>query len=213
MLFSENLSRQTAFYFMVINEDLLLQYGADEIDYYADEFLFEENSPPKNYFQIKKGRVKLNNYHEDGKEFIHSLPSAGHCIGETFLFSEKYYPLNAVTMEDCRILKLDKNKFYEMIDHHPKLLYDLYSFTADRMYYRYKMLNSLSEANPVSKLRGLMDCLKQYYDTEQPYSYQIPFTRQQMASLTGLRIETVIRAVKKMEKENIVKIQNRKIFY
>lgn len=198
---------------MVIDEELLLQYGADEINFNVDEFLFEENSQPRNYFQIRDGMVKLNNYHEDGKEFIHSLLSKGHCIGETFVFSEKNYSINAVAMQNCTILKLEKGKFFELIDLHPKVLHDLYSFTAERMYYRYKMLNNLSETNPVDKLKGLMDCLKEYYDTDQPYSYQIPFTRQQMASLTGLRIETVIRAVKKMEKENIVKIHNRKIFY
>ncbi|MBN9337629.1 MAG: winged helix-turn-helix domain-containing protein, partial [Chryseobacterium sp.] len=45
------------------------------------------------------------------------------------------------------------------------------------------------------------------------FSFQIPLTRQQMASLTGLRVETTIRTLKSMEKDNIVKIRNRKILY
>ncbi|WP_418123738.1 helix-turn-helix domain-containing protein [Chryseobacterium sp. PTM-20240506] len=58
-----------------------------------------------------------------------------------------------------------------------------------------------------------MDYLKSYDENKTPYSFQIPLTRQQLASLTGLRVETVIRVIKNMEKENELKIVNRKIFY
>ena len=39
----------------------------------------------------------------------------------------------------------------------------------------------------------------------------IPFTRQQLADMTGLRVETVIRAVKKMEKEGKLSLEGHKI--
>ena len=39
----------------------------------------------------------------------------------------------------------------------------------------------------------------------------IPFTRQQLADMTGLRVETVIRAVKKMEKEKKLVLEGHKI--
>jgi len=45
------------------------------------------------------------------------------------------------------------------------------------------------------------------------YSYEVPLTRQQLACTTGLRVETVIRCIKKMETEKKVKIINGKIFF
>ncbi|WP_238349718.1 helix-turn-helix domain-containing protein [Chryseobacterium cucumeris] len=41
----------------------------------------------------------------------------------------------------------------------------------------------------------------------------VPLTRQQIANLTGLRVETVIRSIKKMEREHILKLIGRKILY
>ncbi|MFN3019578.1 helix-turn-helix domain-containing protein [Chryseobacterium sp. TY3] len=38
-------------------------------------------------------------------------------------------------------------------------------------------------------------------------------TRKQMAAITGLRIETVIRTIKKMESDHVLKLINSKIFY
>jgi len=81
------------------------------------------------------------------------------------------------------------------------------------MYYKYVMLYNLSFQNPILKLKQLMDYLKSYYEDKSSYSFRIPLTRQQLASLTGLRVETVIRAIKNMEKDKIVKIERGKIFY
>jgi len=57
-----------------------------------------------------------------------------------------------------------------------------------------------------------MDYLKGNNDNNK-YSFQIPLTRQQLANLTGLRVETVIRTIKKMHNAHLIKVQNRKIFY
>ena len=43
--------------------------------------------------------------------------------------------------------------------------------------------------------------------------YIVPLTRQQMANLTGLRVETVIRTIKLMEKNNLLKIKKGLIYY
>ncbi|WP_228406521.1 helix-turn-helix domain-containing protein [Chryseobacterium sp. AG844] len=41
----------------------------------------------------------------------------------------------------------------------------------------------------------------------------MPLTRQQIANLTGLRVETVIWTIKKMAQEKILKLDGRTIFY
>ena len=41
----------------------------------------------------------------------------------------------------------------------------------------------------------------------------IPFTRQEIANHTGLRVETVIRVISKMNETNKLEILNHKIYY
>jgi CRP/FNR family transcriptional regulator, cyclic AMP receptor protein len=43
------------------------------------------------------------------------------------------------------------------------------------------------------------------------HEYVVPFTRQQLADMSGLRVETVIRTIKKMEGDGKLKIVGRKI--
>lgn len=198
---------------MTIDEELLFSSGAEVTDFPLNEVIFTEGELPRYYFQIRSGTVKICNYHEDGREIIHSVPFDGHCVGESFLFTDKVYPVNAVAITACQILRLEKNKFLKMIQNHHHLLYNLQTYTAERMYFRYVMMNSLSSYDPRAKIKKVMDCLKSYNQYTLKYSYQFPFTRQQLASLTGLCVETVVRAIKKMEQEKIVRIEKGKIFY
>ncbi|MCU7616291.1 Crp/Fnr family transcriptional regulator [Chryseobacterium sp. PBS4-4] len=198
---------------MLIDEDLLFRYGGELVNFRKNDFIFKELEYPKFYFQIKHGNVKINNYQSEGKEFIHSFPSAGHSLGETFIFSDRPYPVNAVAMTDSGIIRVLASKFFDLVNSNANIIYQLYQYTSQRMHYRYVMLNNLSSVNPYSKVLCVMDCLKQYHQVAEQFCYQIPYTRLEIASLTGLRVETVIRVIKKMEREDIVKIISGKIFY
>ncbi|MGC5745267.1 Crp/Fnr family transcriptional regulator [Chryseobacterium sp. NFX27] len=197
----------------MIIEDLLISFGAETKEYKAEDIIFREGEFSMFYYQIEQGQVKLNNYTESGKEFIQNIFSSGQSFGESLLFVGRPYPMNAIAMEDSTVLRLSKSRFMDLINKNQEVSLNVYKCLAERMYYKYMMLYNLSVQNPVLKLKQLLDYLKSYYDDKSPYSFQVPMTRQQLASLTGLRVETVIRAIKSMEKDQILKIENRKIMY
>ncbi|MBK1896565.1 Crp/Fnr family transcriptional regulator [Chryseobacterium paridis] len=197
----------------MINRDLLLSYGAEIKNYKTNEVIFREGEFSTYYYQIADGKIKLNNYTEEGKEFIQNIFSDGQSFGESILFVNKPYPMNAEALIPSNIIRLPKSEFLILLKENPEISTNIHHCLAERMYYKYIMLYNLSIQNPASKLKLLMDYLKTYDDNKEPYSFQIPLTRQQLASLTGLRVETVIRVIKSMEKENSLKIVNRKIFY
>lgn len=197
----------------MIIENLLISFGAEIKDYKAEDIIFREEESPMYYYQIKKGKIKLNNYTEGGKEFIQNIFSDGQSFGESLLFVDRPYPMNAVAMNDSSVFRIPRQNFMDLIRNNPEVSLSVYECLAERMYYKYLMLYNLSFQNPVSKLKLLMDYLKSYHEEKTPYSFQVPLTRQQLASLTGLRVETVIRTIKQMEKDQMVKIERRKIYY
>jgi CRP-like cAMP-binding protein len=179
---------------MVIDEDILYQMGATIENYNVSDFIFCENNIPSYYYQIAVGEVKLNNYNEEGKEIIQTILESGESIGESLLFMDKPYPINAVALTACVIIKLSKSSFFLLLKKYPEISLDMNRYISQ-------------------KLKTLMDYLKSFEIEKSPFSFQIPLTRQQMASLTGLCVETTIRTIKAMERNNMVKICNRKILY
>lgn len=198
---------------MIIDENLLLENGAVYEDYPAKEIIYEMGSVPHYYFQIVKGTVELNNYHEDGKEFTLNILSEGQSFGESLLFANKNYPMNAIAKTDCIILKLPKSNFLNMLSTNRELMFTIFRHLSDRLFDKYVMLFNNSSTDPMSKIKSLMDYYKDSSLKQNPYSYPVPLTRQQIANLTGLRVETVIRTIKKMAQEKILKLDGRTIFY
>ncbi|MDR6461592.1 Crp/Fnr family transcriptional regulator [Chryseobacterium sediminis] len=198
---------------MIIDESLLLENGAVYEDYPAKEFIYEMGGIPYYYFQIVKGTVELNNYHEDGKEFTLNILSEGQSFGESLLFGNKNYPMNAVAKTDCRILKLPKSNFLSMLSTNTELMFTIFRYLSDRLFYKYVMLFNNSAIDPMSKIKSLMDYYKGSSLKQIPYSYPVPLTRQQIANLTGLRVETVIRTIKKMAEDNVLRLDGRTILY
>ncbi|UTX50049.1 Crp/Fnr family transcriptional regulator [Chryseobacterium sp. MA9] len=198
---------------MIIDENLLLENGAVYEDYPAKEIIYEMGNIPQYYFQIVKGTVELNNYHEDGKEFTLNILSEGQSFGESLLFGNKNYPMNAIAKTDCRILKLPKSNFLSMLSTNTELMFTIFRYLSDRLFYKYVMLFNNSAIDPASKIKSLMDYYKESSIKQTPYSYPVPLTRQQIANLTGLRVETVIRTIKKMAEDEVLRLDGRTILY
>ncbi|SIQ82503.1 cAMP-binding domain of CRP or a regulatory subunit of cAMP-dependent protein kinases [Chryseobacterium sp. RU37D] len=198
---------------MIIKEEILHSVGASIRHYKSSEIIFSEGDPPKYYYQIIRGEAKLNNYTDDGKEIIQSLLEDGQSIGESLLFMDRPYPINAIATTICKILRLPKTIFFDLLKLYPEICLDMNRLLSQRLYFKLIMAQNLSSQNPTAKLIVLMDYLKSFQKEQSPYSFMIPLTRQQMASLTGLCVETAIRTIKVMEKNRIVKIKDRKILY
>lgn len=204
--------------FFMIEEELLYEFGAELRHYNKNEIIFHEGQTPNYYYQIKEGSVKLNNYKDDGKEFIQNIFYQKQSFGESLLFLDAPYPMNAISLIDSYVFILSSTKFHQLLESFSNIALRLNKILSQRLYYKYKMLLNLSSTDPQMRLLGIMDYLKSFQQTiervqSNPSFYEIPLTRQQLANLTGLCVETVIRTVKKMEGENRLKLEGRKIYY
>ena len=78
------------------------------------------------------------------------------------------------------------------------------------MVYKAKIAREVSIYPPEHRILTLLHHLKG--NSERDSSFEVPLTRQQISDLTGLRVETVIRAIKKLEKSEALAIIDRKVF-
>ncbi|KFC20363.1 Crp/Fnr family transcriptional regulator [Chryseobacterium sp. FH1] len=197
----------------MIPENLLLSYGAEYETFSRGEIIFDEGETPKCYYQIISGRIKLNHYNEAGKELILAILEPGLSVCELLLFIDKKYPVNAVVIEESTVLKLPKADFMKMMDEHPNISKDMNKFLSERLYHKFMMLENNSSLHAEVRIKGVLDYHKSFSPDQSNYSYEVPLTRQQLASITGLRVETVIRTIKNLEKQEVLKIINRNIHY
>jgi CRP-like cAMP-binding protein len=155
----------------------------------------------------------LNHFDENGKEIIQSILMLCLSDCELLLFINEKYPVNAKVLLPCEIIKIKKDNFFQLLSENMDISLDINKFLSERLFQKYMMMQSNLSLQPDIRIIGALKYFKSYSNYQEKYSFEVYLTRKQLASMTGLRIETVIRTIKQMEKENIVKLENSKIFY
>ena len=194
----------------MIAEEILSSYQAKQVEIGKGEFLFMEGEKARYYWQVIKGSVKMVNYSEDGQEFTQGMFSAEDSFGEPPLFTDIDYPSNAITVEDSLLWRLPREQFLQLLKEHFEIHLQITATLCQRLYYKATIMKEISSHAPDHRILTLIDLLKEKQaDPEAPY--MVPFTRQQLADMTGLRVETVIRSIKSLEKAGKLKIEKRQV--
>lgn len=194
----------------MIPENLLLNYNATLININVSEIILLENKRADFYYQIKTGEVKMFNISEQGKEFIQGFFYDGESFGEPPLFGDFKYPASAAAVKPTELYKLSKTKLFELLTKNPEVSLKFTKSMAKRLYYKATILKEISVHPPEHRILALIDFLKRKYGSEE--LFQVELTRQQIADLTGLRVETVIRAIKQLEQDGEIKLIKHKVF-
>lgn len=176
------------------------------------QILFDEGDPANEFFQVESGQVKMFILNPDGQEFTQGIFNPGESFGEPALLGGFPYPSGAQVNEDGKIWRLPKPEFLELLKENFDVHLKLNQVLCKRLQYKSMILTEVSSYDPEHRLSTILKYFKSKIkkrDSEE--KIVIPFTRQQLADMTGLRVETVIRAVKKMEKDGKLKLQGHKI--
>lgn len=176
--------------------------------------LFREEQTATNLFYLLEGEIKIYNTDSEGKEFLINKVFDHQFLGEPpFLLGEKY-PANAViTSEEAEIFSFNPALFKKFMVDHPDVLLAFTKEIAKKAYEKTLKLKAIVHQCPHERILNFLDTHKRNLGLSCDEKTIINVTRKEMANSTGLAIETVIRTVKKMEREDKIELINHKIFY
>lgn len=197
----------------MIPEDLLIDRGASVAKLNKGEMLFSEGDPAVCYYQVKSGKVKMNNYNKEGREFIQRIFGPGESFGEPPLFGDWDYPANAIAITETSVWRLERTQFIAMLLENPPIHLEFTKAVCERLYYKAKMAAEMSTNPPEHRVMTILSYFKDsVYKVPENERMELPFTRQQLADLLGLRVETTIKTIKRLEEDGHLEIRNRKVY-
>jgi CRP/FNR family transcriptional regulator len=126
------------------------------------------------------------------------------------LFIDEKYPSTAAAFQDSKIIKLSKDKFLKIIDEYPGIQKQFLQLMAKRIHSKTKTSKDIINQKPEFRILAFLNAHKKGSGNCKEV---VPFTRQEIANFTGLRVETVIRAFAKMKAANKIEINNHKIYF
>jgi CRP/FNR family transcriptional regulator len=197
---------------MQIDIDLLFSWGAVAKKYKKNEIIFNEDEVAHFYYQIIEGSVRMFNSNDEGKEFTQGLFCKGNSFGEPPLFIDELYPSKAIAIQDCTIIKLSKDKFLKILDEYPSIQKSFLLLLANKIHSKSNTSKEIINQKPEFRIVAFLNTHKKKSECSNE-KVLIPYTRQEIANFTGLRVETVIRVLCKMNTCDKLEIVNHKIYY
>lgn len=194
----------------VFPTNILQRYHAKLVSLNAGQMLVQEGDPASDYLQVEAGTVKMFIVSDHGQEFIQGIFNAGESFGEPALIGKFPYPGSVVAIEPSKIWKLPADYFFQMLRENFELHMKMDQVLCQRLRYKAMVLAEISSHEPEHRILSLLKHFKSKQGATNA-RIMIPYTRQQIADMSGLRVETVIRTVKKMEREKKLQLEGHKI--
>lgn len=196
----------------MIDTDLLIAWGAAYKKVRAGEAIFNEGSQAHFYHQLESGSVKWVNIDDAGVEFIHNIIVPGECFGELPLFDNEPYAASAIAEKDAVILRMHESSFQQLLKQNPEILLSFTKLLTQRLRYKFAFSKEVAAHNPEHTITTMLTHFKKDNHHICRDCNQLKLTRQQLADMTGMRVETIIRTMRAMHEKGKLKIEKGRVF-
>jgi CRP/FNR family transcriptional regulator, cyclic AMP receptor protein len=196
----------------MIDVDTLLAWGAAFKKLSAGEVIFREGTTAQFYYQLVSGSIRWVNINDEGKEFLQVMIEPGECFGELPLFDDEPFAATAIADEDAVIIRLHRSTFLELIKENPEIHFAFSKLLSERLRFKFFILKEMANHDPEHSISTLLSYFKQTRKNICTKCNRIKLTRQQIADMTGLRVETVIRTIKSLQLKGQLTIEKGKVY-
>ncbi|MEK7721821.1 MAG: Crp/Fnr family transcriptional regulator [Elusimicrobiota bacterium] len=175
------------------------------------EEIYSESQQPQGVYTVCKGRVKIFSTDAKGQQLITWIRHPGETFGHIALFSENEYSCGGRTMGETVLSFVNKKKLEDFLDRHPgtyKLF--LHKIAVEMHSLQLKLKDTAYKSAHSKVARALINAISyKSKDTSTPAIHGLK--RTEIAEITGLALETVVRTLAEFEKRHIIKREPKSI--
>jgi CRP-like cAMP-binding protein len=180
--------------------------------YRRSQILYFEGGSAQHVFALHTGLVKVVKSLENGKDRITRVLFPGELLGLEAL-TEANYPLTAVTLRDCEICSASRDEFMDFLHANPDIALGMVRFLVSEVTRVRTQITDMSFKDARMKIATLLLSLvtSETAAPPSPYSFQLPFSRQEISEILELSPETVSRTLSSMRHEQMLDARGRKV--
>lgn len=189
-------------------KELSGQYAVES--FHKKQTLYAEGKRPRFLYYLVSGKVKAFKGHEDGKEYITDLFSAGDFIGYTALIEDKNYDDSAAILEEAEIMQIPREEFLGMIQSDINIAAKFIRIVTQNVKEKEERLLNLAYSSLRKRVaKALVDIHEKYNKPGQ--NSLIEFSREDIAQYVGTATESLIRTLSDFKSEGLIEIKSGKI--
>lgn len=196
----------------LLDDDLIYKTKAESKRYYKGDIILNEGDRSQHFFYLKHGELSVFNFTEKGKELLQHKVKESHFFAEPAILLGEPVPGNVEVCSDkVEIIKIERERLICYLKENPEKLFEFTMSVAYKSIKKSLLLKQIVLFNPEDRIALQLSDFKREHGQDGE-KVMINYTRKELSHMTGLRIETVIRTIKKMEKEGKLEIVSGKIY-
>ncbi|MDE3018150.1 MAG: Crp/Fnr family transcriptional regulator [Nitrospirota bacterium] len=183
---------------------------ADEVvesRYKKGQYIFRQGDPAKYFHVLQEGSVKCVKSSPDGKDVTLKvlMPGDLFCC-EAAVFDGTPHPGCAMPMGDVSVLRLNKKTYFDVLRRNPDAAIEVIKYLGQRLNEAQEKTNTLALDRAESRIASLLVNLavRSSVKDAQGLRLTIRLTRQDLADMAGITVETAIRIMGKLKKDRLV---------
>lgn len=180
--------------------DKLEEY-ADQTKCNAGDYLFRQNAPSDNVYNVISGTVAIERVSNNGKRQVVSFLFPGDFLGIT---NSAHYDCAVRCLTKTELYKFNRKRLYSLAEELPHLKTNIAEISS-RIFNRIlDQLYILGQKKAHERLCFLFIQLLERLPGARPDRIELYMTRQDMADYLGLTIETVSRSLAKLKADGLI---------
>lgn len=194
--------------------ELILEAGGQIRQLDKGQILFREGQTAHHFYILKAGEIQIVSTDDQGNEFIQGIVYPEMAFGEVALFADNTFPSSAiVTADNTEVVMLERSKYMDIIQNNFEFHLAVTESFARRLKLQIEKIKLLTFAKSEERILDILERYKHSFVKIGKNDYEVTLTRKEIANLANLRTETVIRCIKKMEQNKLLRIEKSKIIY
>ncbi len=181
---------------------------ARHLDYKRGETIFYEYDIADKIIIIRYGKLKINRYSMEGKEYVLDILAEGDIYGEQNIFSGKAFETNAIALGECGLCLISLTDIQQLILKNPEIGIKILSMVGQKLSVANELVQLLSVNDAKARVAGFL-----LFRSNRIKGQTIELTRDDISAYINIRRETISRKLGELCKEGAVKLEgNRKIY-
>ncbi|TXB67002.1 Crp/Fnr family transcriptional regulator [Vicingus serpentipes] len=179
--------------------------------YSRGEVIFHEGNRINGIYCVSKGKIKLFQIGNEGKEQIIRFAKDGDIIGYRSLLSEEPLSASAAAIEDSSVCFIPKSQLLKLIANNPNFNFKMLKLLSHELGEAARIITELAQKPVRERLAETLLILKDTFDIDDNQVIQVKLSREEIANIVGTATESVIRLLSDFKKENLIEVEGRNI--
>ncbi len=174
--------------------------------------LFKEGAYPLGLFCVNKGKLKLHQMGDEGREQIVRFAKEADVLGYRALLTGEKYACSATALDDSSVCFIPKNIFFTLIDSNKTLSFQIIKMLSENLRNAEHTITNLAQKTVRERMAEALLFLKEMYGVEADgETLNVSLSREEFATLVGTATETTIRLLSEFKSSSMVAFTGKKI--